>query len=563
MGLALLLTVFLTVSNSVFAQQRMLPVYDQTGGMGCVVVVDSIRLSRASTSTVGLSLTVSLAGIPLLKEDFVTLVPRLFTETDSVDFPALRLYGNWAYIHLQRSGDISPIGPISPIDLPAKAAHTALPYSQHTAYQPWMEQAQLKLIVSQTDGCGTEFRQNTSVIGETHMVLSQRELRTQETSTTRQLQGRAYISFQVNKTEILPDYGNNRRELEGLYSVLDSLRRVEKMDIRHLSLKGFASPEGSYAHNEKLARGRVESLRDYIVSHYNLSSDVISTSYEAEDWKGLREYVMEHTELPGREQILSIIDSDDDPDKKLTTIQRRHPAAYKQLKEEAFPLLRHTDYSINYSITKGTDRELVEVLIDTSYVNTLTLHDEPLRPVIDHGAVKTYRPILAVKSNLLYDLLLAPNIELELPLGRDARWSVMAEYTNPWWRWDRLDQSYEIQELGVELRHWFMPRCVEGRPCLSGHFWGVYGAVAKYDLERNEVGDQGDVFSAGVTYGYSWPLSARWNLELSASAGIVAGERRHYNAEFDSTHLIYKYTKNLFYAGPTKLKVSLVYFLGK
>ena len=76
------------------------------------------------------------------------------------------------------------------------------------------------------------------------------------------------------------------------------------------------------------------------------------------------------------------------------------------------------------------------------------------------------------------------------------------------------------------------------------------------------MGDQGDVFSGGFTYGYSWPLSSRFNLEASVSVGVVAGDRRHYNAEFESTHLIYKYTKNVFYAGPTKLKLSLVWILG-
>jgi hypothetical protein len=164
---------------------------------------------------------------------------------------------------------------------------------------------------------------------------------------------------------------------------------------------------------------------------------------------------------------------------------------------------------------------------------------------------------------MLYDLALAPNIEVEFPLSRAARWSVMAEYTNPWWRWKKLDFSYQIQEGGLELRHWFSPSCAEGRPCLSGHFWGVYGAALKYDLEYDQTGNQGEIFSAGFTYGYSWPLSAHWNLELSGSLGAAFGERRHYNAEFNSTHLIYKYTKNIFYVGPTKLKFSIVYLLGK
>lgn len=38
----------------------------------------------------------------------------------------------------------------------------------------------------------------------------------------------------------------------------------------------------------------------------------------------------------------------------------------------------------------------------------------------------TCKTVLALKNNLLYDLALAPNIEVELPLGK--RWSLNVEY---------------------------------------------------------------------------------------------------------------------------------------
>ena len=562
---ALLLTILMIVSNDAMAQQpaeqqgqqQTLPVYEQMGNMDYVVVVDSIRLSRED-NTVGLFLQFALAGKDLKNDDMVTLTPRLFTKTDSVDFPIVKLYGHWSYMSLLRSGQIFDDNEIR---IPGKDARTALPYSHHTAYQPWMKDAHLKLVVTQTDGCGNEYRENTRTIGEMRMMLSQREIRTQTTATMQQLQGRAEISFAVNKTDIRPELGKNRRELESLNKVLDSLRHVENMVIRHLQLKGFSSPEGSYAHNEELSKGRVESLRQYLIAHYDLDPDIISTCYEIEDWEGLRAWV-DNSELADREQILKIIDTSEHPDKKLTLISKRHPASYKKISVEAFPLLRHTDYAIDYNITKGENRNELQVLIDITYVNTLKIFDEPLLTPVSYSH-PTYTHWLAVKTNLLYDLVLAHNIEVEMPFGRDQRWSVMAEYNNPWWRWSKLNQSYEIQEFGLELRKWFWPRCQGGRPFLCGQFYGAYAAVAKYDLERNKVGNQGEVFSAGLTYGYSMPLADRWNLELSASLGIIAGQRRHYNAEFNSTHLIYKYTKNLFYAGPTKLKVTLVYLLKK
>jgi hypothetical protein len=200
------------------------------------------------------------------------------------------------------------------------------------------------------------------------------------------------------------------------------------------------------------------------------------------------------------------------------------------------------------------------VLVDTVRRLPIDSISLPVEPI--NSRFNTFRPIVAVKTNMLYDLLLAPNIEVEVPFGRQLQWSIMGEYWNPWYRWHRKDYSYEIQGGGLELRRWVVPRCPGGRPWLSGHFAGLYVAILKYDLEYRQQGDQGEILSTGISYGYSWPIAPRWNLEASVAAGVAFGQRRHYHAEFESTHLIYKHTRNLFYAGPTKLKFSLVYLLG-
>jgi len=44
---------------------------------------------------------------------------------------------------------------------------------------------------------------------------------------------------------------------------------------------------------------------------------------------------------------------------------------------------------------------------------------------IETPVIIEQRTVLALKNNLLYDLALAPNIEVEIPLNR--RWSVNAE----------------------------------------------------------------------------------------------------------------------------------------
>ena len=39
----------------------------------------------------------------------------------------------------------------------------------------------------------------------------------------------------------------------------------------------------------------------------------------------------------------------------------------------------------------------------------------------------------AVKTNLLWDALLAPNVEVEVPIDRQRRWTIMGEWWNPWY----------------------------------------------------------------------------------------------------------------------------------
>ena len=373
---ALILAILTIASMSAWAQQQTIPVYDENGGLGCMMVIDDIHLSKGVVSgkrnstvetsgtsetseAIGLTLTLALEDNALPKTDMVTLTPRLFTTKDSVDFPAIRLYGKWAYLALQRSGDSTSdnyglAGNPGDVLLPASDARIPLTYSQHLPFEQWMTRAQLKLIVNQTDGCCTQYLGNARVIGEQHMILSHREILKETAAQVNHLQGRAYINFAVNKTDIRPNLGNNRNELERLNSVLDSLRQAENMQIRHIYLKGYASPEGSYKHNDFLSRGRVEALRQYLADNYNVDSALISTENEPEDWEGLRDYVLK-SNLADRKKILSIIDAPGDPDKKLKLIVQQHPEAYKQLLKVVFPLLRHTDYRIDYTLTKGQD----------------------------------------------------------------------------------------------------------------------------------------------------------------------------------------------------------------
>ena len=137
----------------------------------------------------------------------------------------------------------------------------------------------------------------------------------------------------------------------------------------------------------------------------------------------------------------------------------------------------------------------------------------------------------------------------------------MGEWWGPWWLWRTNSNSYEILTIGAELRYWLGDR--RTRPTLSGWFTGGYGARTKYDMEWTSVGDQGHVWSAGLSGGYCWRIARNFNMEASLAVGYLWGVRHHYHGEFNDEHLIWKYDSDMRYFGPTKLKLSLVWLLWK
>lgn len=163
---------------------------------------------------------------------------------------------------------------------------------------------------------------------------------------TENLEGVARIQFKVNRTEIDTDFGRNRMELEAIAARLDSIRNTLGMDIRKIELTGYASPEGSYRNNDRLAFERTNSLKDFIQSEIRLDEGVVTVNHVAEDWTGLRDAI-QSSGLSDKAEIVAIIDRENDPDAKEAEL-KRHKDSWKWIDSNVLPRLRRTEYRIEY-----------------------------------------------------------------------------------------------------------------------------------------------------------------------------------------------------------------------
>ena len=171
---------------------------------------------------------------------------------------------------------------------------------------------------------------------------------------------------------------------------------------------------------------------------------------------------------------------------------------------------------------------------------------------------------MALKSNLLYDALLVPNIGIEVPIG--DRWSVSAAWMYAWWSNDHRHKSWRIYGGELEGRYW-LPSA--GTKPLQRHHVGIYTQMVMYDLKWGERGYMGGRpgstiwcegnYGAGVSYGYSLPISSIFQLDFTIGVGFLGGLYREYY--FDDDCYVYDRTRRMRYWGPTKAEVSLVWLI--
>ncbi|MCH5221501.1 MAG: DUF3868 domain-containing protein [Muribaculaceae bacterium] len=310
---------------------------------------------------------IDLTDVKVKSNQAAIFTPMIVNAEDTLRLPGVGVYGRTRWYQFERNG-MRPISGADEISMRAGNRQGVVKYSQTVEYDSWMNGS--TLILQRTDygcaGCEATVDYLPEELANYRMVIYEPELIFQaaiaEEVKTRELAGRAYVDFPVNLTTIYPEYRRNSIELGKIIATIDSVRNDKDITVKSLSIKGFASPEGPYDNNIRLAKGRTEALRNYVQQLYMFPYGFIETSYEPEDWEGLREYVVNST-MPGREGILAIIDSYMAPDPKNSKLEKDYPEQYKFLLETVYPALRHSDYRIEYTIRGFNDiSEIAELM---------------------------------------------------------------------------------------------------------------------------------------------------------------------------------------------------------
>lgn len=314
-----------------------------------------------------LSMRMDVTALDVKSDEEIILTPALKSSEETfVNLPAVRINGRNRYYHHLRNDKLADepyfyrTGKVDEIH-----------YQAMTPYAEWMDNASV-VMGEDLCGCCSELLMNNDdlltqldmapKVFEPLFVYVQPEV---ETVKTRNVKGSAFIDFPVNQTVIYPEYRNNPSELKKIQQTIDVVKNDPDTRITAISIKGYASPEGSYANNTRLAKGRTEALKKYVQELYHFDPSIFTTAYEPEDWEGLERYV-EASDLADKEGILDLIAGDEEPDRKDASIKRRYPDTYAFLLKNCYPALRHSDYTVEYIVRSYTDVEEAKRIMKTA-----------------------------------------------------------------------------------------------------------------------------------------------------------------------------------------------------
>lgn len=372
------------------------------------------------------------------------------------------------------------------------------------------------------------------------------------------------IYFHIDKSDIVSDYMDNKISLENLDAVLSQKNDSE---IESIDIDGFASPDGPTALNDKLAQKRAIAVNQYIVGKYpGISSSKIHSNGSGVNWTMLRELVEKDKNTPQREKVLSILNSVSGvPNVTTNELMALGEGSWNYMLKNMFPQLRGVTVVSVVLKPKAPEPPVEVVVVETEVVEPMIVEPvvEPVAEAFVISETIAKKPLFALKTNLLFDVATALNVELEVPIGK--RWSIAGEYIFPWWLWEKKQTSLEVMNGNLEGRYWLGNR--ENREVMTGWFAGIYGGGGYYDLEWKKKGYQGEFYSVGLTGGFTHKIGRNLRMEYSLGIGYLGTKYRKYKAcdcpEDEDWHLIRIKSGHEDWIGPTRVKISLVWMLNK
>lgn len=168
----------------------------------------------------------------------------------------------------------------------------------------------------------------------------------------------AGIKFLVNQANLCKSELQNNSVQEFVRMLKRINQDRERLNLRNVEVKAYASPEGGFAFNDKLANKRQATGETYVKGQLkaNKISTGIDAGYTAQDWDGFQRLV-QVSNIQDKDVILRVLSMYKDPQERETQI-RNMSEGFRELAFAILPELRRARLIINYETIGRSDDEI-------------------------------------------------------------------------------------------------------------------------------------------------------------------------------------------------------------
>lgn len=170
----------------------------------------------------------------------------------------------------------------------------------------------------------------------------------------------ANIKFLVNQANLRKSELKNNSVTE----FVEMLKKInadrEGFNLSNVEVQAYASPEGGFKFNDKLAGKRQNVSEKYVkdqLKKAKMNAD-IDAHYTAQDWDGFQRLV-QASNLQDKDVILRVLSMYKDPEEREQQI-RNMSAAFRELADGILPELRRSRLIINYETIGRSDDQIQE-----------------------------------------------------------------------------------------------------------------------------------------------------------------------------------------------------------
>lgn len=169
------------------------------------------------------------------------------------------------------------------------------------------------------------------------------------------------IVYKINDSKV------SKVAVTGLDGFKENVDETGKNDraTQHITVKGYASPDGPEAFNDKLSKARSESGKEAVAKLLQDSGLEVDAAAYGEDWDGLKELV-ENSDIQDKNLILQVLSLYSSSAQRESEIKNM-ASVFEELKSDVLPKLRRSKVVNSTDLMGKTDEEIMALVNGKKY----------------------------------------------------------------------------------------------------------------------------------------------------------------------------------------------------